>query len=64
MFKLVLLSQFTIDSFIDMHLFCCFIIILYFAQANCNESMSPELWNSFKQVHKKQYVNGEEENYR
>lgn len=64
MLKFVLLSQFSIESLINMHLFCCFIIILYFAQANCNEFMSPELWNSFKHDHKKQYINVEEENYR
>ncbi|CAF2186340.1 unnamed protein product [Rotaria magnacalcarata] len=47
-----------------MHLFLFFITILCFAQAKSNEFTSPKLWNSFKRVHKKQYVNAEEENYR
>ncbi|CAF4645372.1 unnamed protein product [Rotaria socialis] len=47
-----------------MHLFLFFIAILCFAQAKSNELTSPKLWNLFKRVHKKQYVNVEEENYR
>ncbi|CAF1030200.1 unnamed protein product [Rotaria sordida] len=47
-----------------MHLFRFLIVILCFVQAKPNEFTSSELWNLFKHVHKKQYVNVEEENYR
>ncbi|CAF4247773.1 unnamed protein product, partial [Rotaria socialis] len=47
-----------------MRLFLFFIAILCFAQAKSNELTSPKRWNLFKRVHKKQYVNVEEENYR
>ncbi|CAF0828329.1 unnamed protein product [Adineta ricciae] len=47
-----------------MQLLCLLIAVLSFVNAKPNEFTSPELWNSFKRIHLKQYVNVEEENYR
>jgi hypothetical protein len=47
-----------------MHFLTLLIIVLCVIQAKANEYQSETLWNLFKDVHKKQYANVEEENYR
>ena len=47
-----------------MHLFYLFITTLFVLQIETNEYKSQLIWNRFKTVHKKQYVNYEEEKYR
>ena len=64
MLKFFLLSQLTAESFINMYLLRFLVVILCLVEEKSNEFTSPELWNSFKHVHIKQYVNVEEENYR
>jgi hypothetical protein len=52
------------NHFVNMHLLCTLITILCVIQAKANEHKSEALWNVFKHVHKKHYVNVEEETYR
>ena len=62
--NLILLSYLSAEMLVSMHLLCFLIAFLCFAKVKANEYTSSALWNLFKDLHKKQYVDIEEENYR
>jgi hypothetical protein len=50
--------------FVNMQLFLFFSTILFAVSHAVNENEQTALWNLFKRVHKKQYTNVQEEQYR
>ncbi len=60
-FRIIISSLRIVES--SMHLFYVLITVLTVAQA-VDQYPKPAVWNLFKRVHSKQYVNFKEEEYR